>query len=199
MYVGGIRRRPDALSRKRGDMVGGVQTAGTSKNGGHGLGEGRVRASKAPPQAGHQTIPRGAADHGAKPEAAVGVKTFVLDTNILLYNPDAIFVFQENNVVLPFTVIEELDAMKRKDDDLGRNARACIRHLDRLREIGPLSEGVDWGELPSPPQSARSVGPGGKTGTVRIDVNDYTRPPAISENIADNRIIAVAWHLKEQG
>ena len=76
----------------------------------------------------------------AKSEAADNdAKQFVLDTNVLLHNPNALFVFQEHDVVIPFTVIEELDKMKRKDDDLGRNARACIRHLDRLRAMGSLT------------------------------------------------------------
>jgi PhoH-like ATPase len=127
------------------------------------------------------------------------VRTFVLDTNVVLHNPDAIFVFKEHHVVIPFTVIEELDKMKRKDDDLGRNARACIRHLDRLRDIGRLNEGVEWGRLPLQPRAGMSVGPNGRTGTVRIDVNDYERPAAIAENSPDNRIIAVAWHLKQRG
>ncbi len=133
------------------------------------------------------------------PSREAGVKTFVLDTNIVLYNPDALFVFQDNNVVLPFSVILELDRMKRKDDDLGRAARACIRHLDRLRNLGSLSAGVDWGLLPTQPNGARSAGRSGKTGLVRIDVSDYARPSAIAEDLPDNRIIAVAWHLKERG
>ncbi|GJQ29068.1 MAG: hypothetical protein HBSAPP03_09520 [Phycisphaerae bacterium] len=128
-----------------------------------------------------------------------GVKHFVLDTNILLHNPDALFVFQDNHVVIPFKVIEELDRLKRKDDDLGRNARACIRHLDRLRAIGKLPDGVEWGKLPTQPNAARSAGVNGKTGTVRIDVTDYARPPAIIEDTPDNHIIAVAYHLKEKG
>jgi PhoH-like ATPase len=127
------------------------------------------------------------------------VKHFVLDTNVLLHNPDALFVFQENHVVIPFTVIEELDKMKRKEDDLGRNARACIRHLDRLRGIGRLSEGVSWGELGVIPNTASSTGPGGTTGTIRIIVEDLPRPGAIHEDSPDNRIINVAWHLKERG
>jgi len=132
-------------------------------------------------------------------QPATDVKHFVLDTNVLLHNPDALFVFQDNHIVIPFTVIEELDKMKRKEDDLGRNARACIRHLDRLRAIGKLSEGVDWGELGSVMNTALSTAPGGLTGTIRIDVKDYPRPQAISEDSPDNRIIAVAWHLKETG
>jgi PhoH-like ATPase len=141
--------------------------------------------------------PRPAEQHDES--VASDVKTFVLDTNILLYNPDALFVFQDNHVVLPFTVIEELDKMKRKDDDLGRNARACIRHLDRLRAVGSLTAGVDWGMLPMQPNAARSVGPGGKTGTIRIDVTDHERPAAIKEDAPDNAIIAVALHLTRQG
>jgi len=127
------------------------------------------------------------------------VKTFVLDTNIVLHNPDAIFVFKEHHVVIPFMVIEELDKMKRKEDDLGRNARACIRHLDKLRAIGSLSEGVNWSALLPLTNTAHAVGPGGITGTIRVDVHDYERPSAISEDSPDNRIIAVAWHLTQQG
>jgi PhoH-like ATPase len=130
---------------------------------------------------------------------APGVKTFVLDTNVLLHNPDALFVFKEHHIVVPFAVIEELDKMKRKDDDLGRNARACIRHLDRLRAIGHLAEGVNWGALGPLSGTAFSTGEGGVTGTVTIDVNDYERPQAISEDSPDNRILAVAWHIKQSG
>ncbi|HYE63682.1 MAG TPA: PhoH family protein [Phycisphaerales bacterium] len=128
-----------------------------------------------------------------------GVKTFVLDTNVLLHNPDALFVFKEHHIVVPFAVIEELDKMKRKDDDLGRNSRACIRHLDRLRAIGHLDEGVNWGELGPIAGTAFSTGENGQTGTIRIDVTDHARPVSISEDSPDNRIIAVAYALQEAG
>src|SRR5882672_1150379 len=74
------------------------------------------------------------------------LKHFVLDTNVLLHNPNAPFVFKEHHVVIPFAVIEELDKLKRGNDDVGRNARECIRHLDKLRARGRLIEGVRWGE-----------------------------------------------------
>src|SRR5215217_3850139 len=70
------------------------------------------------------------------------IKTFVVDTNVLLHNPSAIFMFKDNEVVIPFDVIEELDKFKASTDDLGRNARTVIRHLDRLRTLGSLAEGV---------------------------------------------------------
>ncbi len=74
------------------------------------------------------------------------VKTFVLDTNVLLHNSGAIGVFQDNDVVIPMAVVEELDKFKKNSDELGRHARMVIRKLDRLREIagkpGSLRQGV---------------------------------------------------------
>lgn len=128
-------------------------------------------------------------------EPATETKDFVLDTNVLLHNPNALFVFKEHNVVIPFTVIEELDKLKRLENDLGRNARECIRHLDRLRGLGKLSEGVEWGSTSPSATAAASTGVNGHTGTVRIDVSEHIRPDAIDEDSPDNRIIAVAWHL----
>lgn len=132
-------------------------------------------------------------------DSDTAIKQFVLDTNVLLHNPNAIFVFQEHNVVIPFAVIEELDKMKRKDDDLGRNARECIRHLDRLRAQGRLIDGVPWGRVSPRTGAAASVGLNGKTGTVRIDVTEYPRPEVLSIDSPDNRIIAVALQLHKQG
>ncbi|MCC6425247.1 MAG: PhoH family protein [Phycisphaerales bacterium] len=129
----------------------------------------------------------------------VETKTFVIDTNVLLHNPNALFVFKEHDVVIPYTVIEELDKMKRKDDDLGRNARECIRHLDRLRNMGRLIDGVDWGKASPFVGAAASIGPDGRTGSIRIDINDYPRPPAIKADVPDNHIISVAWDLHKKG
>jgi PhoH-like ATPase len=129
----------------------------------------------------------------------VGVKHFVLDTNVLLHNPNALFVFQDNHVVIPFQVIEELDRLKLRDDDAGRNARACIRHLDRLRTLGRLTEGVDWGKGGAVVGTPSSVSANGHTGTVRIDVDEHGRPPALAADTADNRIIAAAWKLHREG
>lgn len=134
----------------------------------------------------------------------VGVKHFVLDTNILLHNPNALFVFKEHHVVIPFTVIEELDKLKRQNDDIGRNARECIRHLDRLRTQGRLTEGVRWGQFSpvagqaSSAQGARNGSPA-LTGDVRIDAQEHERPAMIAHDSPDNRIIAVAWDLHKAG
>ena len=63
-------------------------------------------------------------------------KTFVLDTNVLLHNPDALTSFDDNHVVIPMTVLEELDKFKTGGNELGRNSREVVRILDRLRQQG---------------------------------------------------------------
>jgi hypothetical protein len=70
-------------------------------------------------------------------------KTYILDTNVLLHNPKALFVFEENSVVIPLAVIEEIDSQKRRQDEIGRNARIVSRILDSLRVNGQLSSGVN--------------------------------------------------------
>jgi PhoH-like ATPase len=61
-------------------------------------------------------------------------KVFVLDTNVLLHDPRAIYKFDEHEVVLPIYVIEEVDRFKRDMNELGRNARMLTRFIDELRE-----------------------------------------------------------------
>jgi PhoH-like ATPase len=162
---------------------------------------GSNRPSGGEPASKKKTAParKSAAGSNGHARADAVVKTFVLDTNVLLHNPNALFVFKEHNVVVPFAVIEELDKMKRLENDLGRNARECIRHMDRLRAIGPLGEGVRWDELGPMAGAAASTGAHGRTGFIRVDVTDYERPSAIGEGLPDNRIIAVAYHLHRQG
>ena len=136
---------------------------------------------------------------GVEPLSETETKHFVLDTNVLLHNPNALFVFKEHHVVIPFAVIEELDTLKRMNDDVGRNARECIRHLDRLRGAGKLIEGVRWGERSPTIGQAASSGANGQTGDVRIDVGEHARPSVLENDTPDNRIIAVAWSLHAAG
>src|SRR4051812_5159829 len=69
-------------------------------------------------------------------------KNYVLDTNVLLHEPHAIFKFEENDVIIPIYVIEEVDQFKRESTERGRNARTIARLLDALRERGSLAKGV---------------------------------------------------------
>lgn len=113
-------------------------------------------------------------------------KTFVVDTNVLLHNPSSIFMFADNEVVIPFDVIEELDKFKTNSDDLGRNARSVIRHLDNLRDTGNLSEGV---RHPTDPK-----------GSIRVILEEAQKlRPGLTTNSPDNRIISAALELRDQG
>ena len=113
-------------------------------------------------------------------------KTFVVDTNVLLHNPNSIFLFADNEVVIPFDVIEELDKFKTGTDDLGRNARTVIRHLDGLRDTGNLSQGVRHPYDPN--------------GRIRVILEeDQQLYPGLTANSPDNRIISCALDLRKQG
>jgi PhoH-like ATPase len=69
-------------------------------------------------------------------------KFFILDTNVLVYDPSAIFEFADAEIGLPSIVLEELDNFKREGTDRGRSARQAIRLLDQLRSKGSLQQGV---------------------------------------------------------
>jgi len=113
------------------------------------------------------------------------IKTFVLDTNVLIHNPRALETFEDNNVVIPLAVIEELDTFKKYEDEKGRNAREVARLLDTLRKKGNLQEGVI---LPN----------GGK---LRVDIStpNTQLPAALAHMKVDNNIIGIALALKEKG
>ncbi|MCM8709792.1 PhoH family protein [Clostridium sp. SYSU_GA19001] len=112
-------------------------------------------------------------------------RTYVLDTNVILYMPNAIFSFGDNDVVIPEVVLEELDAFKKDKSDLGSNARYAARIIDKLRKQGKLNKGIQL--------------PGG--GRLRVEMNHYDAeiPPLWSRQKPDNRIIQVCKGLKEQG
>ena len=112
-------------------------------------------------------------------------KTYILDTNVMLHNPDSIFAFEDNHVVTPFVVIEEIDSLKKRQDEIGRNARVAAALLDDLRNVGHLSDGVD---LP--------LG-----GRLRIELNHQefaSFATVLDSKKNDNRILAVAYHLSRE-
>ncbi len=112
-------------------------------------------------------------------------KTFVLDTNVLLQTPYALFTFDDNSVVIPEVVLEELDKFKKDNSELGANARQVARIIDGLREKGNLNTGIvlDNG------------------GTLRIEMNyqEVRLPESWVGNVNDNRILKVCKGLHEKG
>ncbi len=114
-------------------------------------------------------------------------KTYVFDTNVLLYDPSAMFQFEDNVVVIPITVIEEIDRFKKDLNEIGRNARQVSRHLDGLRAERDLARGVDL--------------PGG--GLLRVDLTHQELPEPLgrvsSSSRADNLILGAALYLHQRG
>jgi PhoH-like ATPase len=111
-------------------------------------------------------------------------KNYVLDTNVLLHDPRAIFRFEDNNVIIPIYVIEEVDQFKREGSERGRNARHIARALDELREKGgSLARGV-------PLESG---------GTLRVAVPSarLELPSAIDHTAMDQAILQTAFDVRE--
>jgi PhoH-like ATPase len=125
-------------------------------------------------------------------EPAVMIKTFVLDTNVLLHDPTSLVSLEDNHVVIPMPVIEELDKFKSRHDELGRNSREVIRRIDELRERGSLREGV----------SLDNAAKGKAAGTLRILTGSRTTDSTLDGldlELPDNRILRLAYDLHRQG
>lgn len=114
-----------------------------------------------------------------------GKKIYLLDTNVLVYDPKAIYAFEGAEVALPSVVLEELDAFKREGTDRGRNAREAIRILDGLRSKGSLGEGV-------------KLENGSIVRVVFLPAQTISSFP-FKLSIEDNEIIYDALGLKQQG
>jgi PhoH-like ATPase len=112
-------------------------------------------------------------------------KNYVLDTNVILHDPRAIFRFEDNDVIIPIYVIEEVDQFKREGTERGRNARTIARLLDDLRDKGgSLSTGV-------PLSSGGSL-------RVAVPLKRPELPSAIDHAAMDAAILQTAFDCREQ-
>lgn len=111
-------------------------------------------------------------------------KRFVLDTNVLLHDPGCIFAFEDNTVVIPIYVIQEIDRFKRDLSELGRSAREVSRTLDALRQDGPIATGV-------------ALKDGGRL-YVAFSSRDLSGADSHEGEPVDDRILAVCLDAKEQ-
>lgn len=112
-------------------------------------------------------------------------KYFVLDTNVIVHNPGSLISFDDNIIVLPIDVIEELDKLKTNPSEVGRNARHAIRMLDGIRQEGNIRSGAQ-------------IGTNGGMLYIDLDVPDPDTA-GLRSDITDNRILSVAWKLQNQG
>jgi PhoH-like ATPase len=109
-------------------------------------------------------------------------KAFILDTNVLLFDPQALFKFGNNDIVIPIVVLEEIDRFKRDMSENGRHARMFSRLLDDMRKDGELSKGV---RLPN-------------GGVVTVELGGINPlPMELPMDKADNRMLALAISIKK--
>ena len=111
-------------------------------------------------------------------------KVFVVDTNVLIHNPEAIMSFRDNEIVIPLQVLEELDKLKTWPDQRGKTARDAIRFLDTVAKRGDLHDGVKL-----------------ENGSIlRVSLIQSERAPkGFDLDKPDNRILLCAVALKEGG
>jgi PhoH-like ATPase len=112
------------------------------------------------------------------------LKNYIIDTNVLLHDPNSLLNFADNHVLIPIEVIEEIDHFKRESSELGQNARSVSRMLDSFRGEGRLSEGV---KLPNGGQLQIIFQ---KNGHVNGDVH-------VNGNSVDNRILSLAAGIQK--
>ena len=111
------------------------------------------------------------------------MKNYILDTNVLLHDPNSLLSFKDNTVLIPIEVLEEIDRFKRDSAERGQNARAVSRTLDGLRGQGRLSEGVTL-----------STG-----GQLRIVFQNRSENGGVvlGNNLVDSRIVALALSVQK--
>lgn len=116
------------------------------------------------------------------------VKTYVLDTNVLLSDPNAIYSFEEHNLVIPMVVLEELDRHKSRQDEVGKNARCISRTLDDMRDSqNSLISGI-------------KLHNGGTLYVVSFEDDPSVKlPKELQNGKVDNQIIAYMLTFKEPG
>lgn len=109
-------------------------------------------------------------------------KIFVLDTNVLLHDAQSIFKFEDNFVVIPIVVIEEVDNFKKGEGETSRNSRQVSRYLDELRVQGDISKGIKLE----------------RGGYLKVDMvnHDPNGMDSLKDPIPDNKILGVAYRLK---
>lgn len=125
----------------------------------------------------------------ATKKQALPRKQYVLDTNVLLHDPTAIYRFQEHDIYIPLVVLEELDRHKKGTADIARNARQVTRQLDTLLQDGSMEEGFPL------TNASNGVATGRLFFRSADDCEQATNLPSLDQDKADNQILACAMCL----
>ena len=109
---------------------------------------------------------------------------YILDTNVLIEDPEVIFRFEKARIGIPIIVLEELDTIKIESSSRGANARMIARHLDKIRSTGSLRQGVQLEN--------------GCVVQVLFEA-EVKQKDQLRIDIADNKILMLAVAMKEAG
>ena len=110
------------------------------------------------------------------------IKNYIIDTNVMVHDPNFLYNFQDNNIIIPIICIEELDNLKKREGIVGYHARIAARELNNIRKLGNLNEGV---KLPS-------------GGTLKIELNHSDTaclPNGFEFSKNDTKILAIAKNI----
>lgn len=126
-------------------------------------------------------------------------RIFILDTNVLIHDPMALFHFQEHDIYLPMTVLEELDNHKKGISEVARNAREANRILDLLirdEDFESIQSGIDLNKY----QSLQAGDTPSRLGKLffETEITTVELPPGLANNKADTRILEVGLALKHK-
>ncbi len=124
-----------------------------------------------------------------------GKRLFVLDTNVLMHDPTALFHFQEHGVFLPMVVLEELDNHKRGPSEVARNARQASRFLDEMMK-GASKEAIDKG-LRFPAWNMPENNAGGRL-FFQTHIVPSNLPESLPGDKSDNNILSIAISLQQE-
>ena len=112
------------------------------------------------------------------------IKNYVIDTNVMIHDPDFMYKFSDNNVIIPILCIEELDNLKKREGLVGFNARHVAKELQTLMASGDIAEGIKLNN----------------GGVLRVELNHLNTailPNGVDMSKNDSRIIAVVINLQE--
>ncbi|KPU43394.1 PhoH-like protein [Oxobacter pfennigii] len=113
------------------------------------------------------------------------IKNFIIDTNVMIHDPNFLQNFEDNNIIIPIICIEELDNLKKKGDLVGYHARSAAREINKLRELGSLHEGVKLEN----------------GGSLRIEINHMNTsilPDGMDVSKNDSKILAITKNLQNE-
>lgn len=113
------------------------------------------------------------------------IKNYIIDTNVMVHDPNFLYNFEDNNIIIPIMCIEELDNLKKREGIVGYHARNAARELNNIRELGNLHEGVKLAN----------------GGTLRIEIN-HLDPSCLPNGFEltknDTKILAIAKNIADE-